>query len=528
MMKEAPLPESGFAQWVDTLAADAGRGGELTDLLREDHPCYDQRGGTAVVRMRGWVLLALARRGPTDGALVYIVEELDTGNDPYLIAAAARALRACAAPNPELPPFVMHALVNIRGRNEPVSLDRYGEYATSSAATNPVRELLVTLAWLGPCARNVLTELRTLRAQGGMARPLLGEMDRTIAGIAASGRETGPPQGCCALLDSLNGKFFWAFASRGSCRSVQDIVFEDHTGASARFAEIFQEQPSIVVFFYTRCDNPLKCSLTISKLARIQHLLEQRGLGEKIRTAAVTYDPAFDTADRLRGYGHNRGLRLSTRHRMLRAADGMDALRRHFSLGVNFVSSLVNRHQIELYILDRHGRIAASFCRIRWDEEQVVARALEVAGENGRVVPADTSGLWIRGGQGRRSGSMASFFGTLASVAVAFFPKCPMCWAAYMSVLGLTGLEHIPYLPWLKAFFVLVILVNVAAVWWRGRQVGSMGAFYLVTAGSLTVLVARILCDWPSVAVAGIALIAAGSLLSALDVRSARRLAGNP
>ena len=35
--------------------------------------------------------------------------------------------------------------------------------------------------------------------------------------------------------------------------------------------------PTIVVFFYTRCDNPLKCTLTITKLGQMQRALEARG-----------------------------------------------------------------------------------------------------------------------------------------------------------------------------------------------------------------------------------------------------------
>ena len=69
---------------------------------------------------------------------------------------------------------------------------------------------------------------------------------------------------------------------------------------------------------------------------------------------------------------------MDTDHRMLRTIDGNDALQGHFGLGVNFVGSLVNRHRIELHILDAHARVAASFKRLRWDERQVVERAIEV------------------------------------------------------------------------------------------------------------------------------------------------------
>jgi protein SCO1 len=85
------MSEPQFAALVDALAANPDQREQLTDLLRENQPLYDQRGAATIVRMRGWVLLALARAGVADSALLFVLEELDTGVDPYLIAAAARA-----------------------------------------------------------------------------------------------------------------------------------------------------------------------------------------------------------------------------------------------------------------------------------------------------------------------------------------------------------------------------------------------------------------------------------------------------
>ena len=146
-------------------------------------------------------------------------------------------------------------------------------------------------------------------------------------------------------------------------RPVKSIVFEDHDGQPITFGQFFRGQPSIVAFFYTRCDNPMKCSLTVARLARVQKLLEAHGLTDQIRTAAITYDPAFDIPDRLSIYGQDRGVRLDASHRMLRAIDRNDVLGCYFELGVNFIESLVNRHRIEAYILDAKGRIAVSLRR---------------------------------------------------------------------------------------------------------------------------------------------------------------------
>jgi protein SCO1/2 len=538
------LTEPEFAELVDALAGDPDRRAQLTDLLREDHPLYDQRGTATTVRMRGWVLLALARAGVPDAALLFVLEELDTGTDPYLVAAAARALRSYPNPTAAFAPFVMRSLTNIRYHDEPVSFENYGEYAVASTGTSAVRELLATLAWLGPYARGVLDEVETLRSPDeGLGRKLLVDIDQAVESIRGDDQVTAPgaEEDCCALPGGLTNTFSWAFGSRRDCQPIEQTVFEDHDGNSNTFKELFQGHPSIVVFFYTRCDNPLKCSLTVTKLARIQKLLETQGLADKIHTAAITYDPAYDLPRRLRGYGHDRGVRLDSRNRMLRATDGIDTLRRHFKLGVNFIESLVNRHRLEVYILDADGRIAASFQRIHWDEQQVVTRAARLLSEPPALAGGPSEQAALAGGpyplkltgygreatpaapQPDKCWNTAPVFSTLASLGVAFFPKCPVCWAGYMSMFGVASLGQVPYSPWLQPVLVIVMLINLASVWIRGRSTGRMSPFYLVSVGALAIVMSKRGPGLEKVAVWGVAFTFAGSMLSALSATKGRR-----
>ena len=384
------LSERHFGALVEALSSDPTQCAELTDLLREDHPVYDQRSAAAIVRMRGWILIALTNVGLTDAALLFVLEELDTGRDAYLVAAAARLLRSYPKPIAAFAPFVMRAITNIRYHNDYVAFGHYGEYATSATGITPLRELLATLIWLGPHARDVLPELEELHANrsGGFSNKLLPEIERALKAIsgAALTREHKTDT-CCTLPTSLGDALFWARGSRCGCETIESTVFEDHDGATITFQEFFRGHPSIVVFFYTRCDNPQKCSLTITKLARLQNLLVERGLAEQIRTAAITYDPGFDIPERLRGYAKNRGVLMNLDHRMLRAVEGINELRAHFKLAVNFIGSLVNRHRIEVYVLDAAGGIAASFERIHWDEQQIAERAVALLNEERRTMP---------------------------------------------------------------------------------------------------------------------------------------------
>jgi protein SCO1/2 len=301
-----------------------------------------------------------------------------------------------------------------------------------------------------------------------------------------------------------------------------DAAFQDHAGAPVTFRQLFEGKPSIVVFFYTRCDNPLKCSLTITRLARIQTLLEERGLSGAVNTAAITYDPAFDLPERLRSYGEGRGVRLGDGHRMLRAVGGIGTLRAHFDLGVNFTGSLVNRHRVEAYVLDARGRVAALFERLHWDEREVVERAAEVLGE--ARAPAPTPVRRGRAGGGGRWAA-SPVVGTLGAVGLALFPKCPMCWAAYLSMLGIAGLEPLTHTSWVQGVLAAAIAVNLGSVWLRGQASRRLGAFWLVSAGTAALFVGRFVPGWESAAALGVALTSAGTLLSTLRFTRGRSVA---
>ncbi|HEV7395915.1 MAG TPA: SCO family protein [Pyrinomonadaceae bacterium] len=524
----AAQSEEEFANLVDALAENSQRQ-KLVDLLREDHPVYEQRGAATVVQMRGWVLLALGRVGVTEETLLYVLEELDTGVDPYLVAASASALRSYPNPNSALVPYVMRALTQIRYHDDPVSFQAYGEYGLSSTGTSPVRELLVTLAWLGRYASSQIPELEAVVKSGGLSKKALLEANRTIEVIRnAIEAEQPGSEDCCSLPTSLTSKFSWSRHSRRNAESLEQVVFEDQDSTPITFKDFFHGHPSIVVFFYTRCGNPLKCSLTVTKLARVQKLLESRELSDQIHTAAISYDPAFDLADRLRRYGQNRGVRMDANHRLLRSPEGLQTLRNHFKLGVNFIESLVNRHRVEAYVLDANGRIAASFERLHWDEQELVNRAVEVLREGSEepaaesfqsvesevsVSPSIEAAPPINRKLPRKA---APVWATLASLGFAFFPKCPICWAAYLSVFGIAGLNQIPYSPWLQPILFVVMLVNLVSVWLRGWATGRLIGPYLVTAGALIIVLSRMNFGLDKIALGGVVLTLAGSMLSAL------------
>ena len=60
-------------------------------LLPERISLYAGRSANETIRMRGYILAAFEQVELPDAALPYVLEELESGRDAYLVAAAARA-----------------------------------------------------------------------------------------------------------------------------------------------------------------------------------------------------------------------------------------------------------------------------------------------------------------------------------------------------------------------------------------------------------------------------------------------------
>ena len=170
------MAEPQFAALVDSIAADAGRRDELLALLREDHALYRERSAATIVPMRGWVLLALERAGVSDAALAFVLEELDTGVDPYLVAAAARALRSYRGPTRR-----SHPSSWARWPTYVIATNRYPSMRTASMRCRPPAAVPCASFWRhwhgsGRTRQVAVLQLEALRAPGGLPAKLRGDI----------------------------------------------------------------------------------------------------------------------------------------------------------------------------------------------------------------------------------------------------------------------------------------------------------------------------------------------------------------
>lgn len=102
----------------------------------------------------------------------------------------------------------------------------------------------------------------------------------------------------------------------------------------------------------------------------------------------------------------------------------------------------------------------------------------------------------------------------IMSVLIAFFPKCPICWAVYMSMFGSLGLTRLPYMKWLLPVLIVFLAIHLFFLYRRIKITGYV-PFFISVAGAATIICCRMLfpfAQWPLAI--GITCIVAGSLLN--------------
>jgi cytochrome oxidase Cu insertion factor (SCO1/SenC/PrrC family) len=279
---------------------------------------------------------------------------------------------------------LLRAIDNLAGADVTVSFESYKPAWPYTRPTTALTEVVRTIGHLGAHAAPVLPALALLSQQSERFSPAVREemrhvLDRADARSEGSAHDAGSPASPGGTGPAVDpGRDHSCCAGNRPHGGTHDpvsthAVLEDQDGRRERFEDFVRGKPSVVAFFYTRCDNPYKCSRTVSQLARLQRSAHERGMAGSVNLTAITYDPDFDLPHRLKRYGTDRGMRFDESARFFRVTAGFPMIRQRFDLGVNYGASTVNRHQTEIYVMDGQGDVVASFTRHQWDAEAVLA-----------------------------------------------------------------------------------------------------------------------------------------------------------
>lgn len=338
----------------------------LVAHLREDAPMYRGRSTGATGRVRGWVLASFAELGLPESALPFVLEELEFGTEPYPVAGSARALRGHRR-DADVAGRLVESFRNLRSRDEPVSFDSLRPQWPAAATTSALREILATAAWLDHSAP---TLWRTVLEEPGSA------LEPAVRSALERLARSPEPSSCCGAGAPAQESVAEVGVGPRSLAALAHLEVEDHEGASQTLGSLLNGRPTVLTFFYTRCENPNKCAATIARLGLLQAWLADQDRGDKVRILGLTYDPEYDSAARLRRYTGDLGLRPAPLTTIGRTPDGIEELRSGLALGVGRGGATVNRHAVEVFVLDGDGKIVAEWSRVGWEPADVGRTAL--------------------------------------------------------------------------------------------------------------------------------------------------------
>lgn len=189
----------------------------------------------------------------------------------------------------------------------------------------------------------------------------------------------------------------WVPAGQRTRLRNLDVAFKDHDGRPGVLGALV-DKPVLITFFYTRCQNARKCSMAVSRLGTLQRQLAQAGIGDQVRLLAISYEPQFDTPERINRFATDRGLRLGENALAIQIdGDRLQRLIDELQAPVNYNAGWVNTHGVELSLLDAGGGLVRKYHTLLWDNDQVEKDLRRVLSE--RPSPA-------RAEEGRREDSV--------------------------------------------------------------------------------------------------------------------------
>lgn len=488
---------------------DRIRNGELSKsflvaLLSERHAVYLERPSYQMTRIKGYTLASFNETGLPSSAIKFLLDELQNGRNAYMVGAAARGLRGSKQPKAQYVGFLIQAVNNLKYHDDSFDLTVFKPEWPLKNPSSGCLEIFKTLQWLKGYARGALPELRSFLCRSEeFTTEMLAEIRKTIKKIEEDTRHLD--LSCCEIESKSKTGISWLWKGMRSIRSIGNLGVQNEDGQILSLEDVIDHKPTVLAFFYTRCMNPNKCTLTINKMGWLQKELAQFGLENKINLLAFTYDPSYDTPTRMRVFGENRGMvfRLNT-HVLRTRPEEFSVLSDFFQLGVNHVASTVNQHRLELFILNQYGRIETTYSRLQWETKDVISDLKRIINRSSKRHLA------------------SKFSNTIQQIVfpilVVFFPKCPFCWTAYLSVFGISSLQSIPYSPWLLPVIFCVMVFNLVLLYRKAKARNGLFPFWVSLVGTLLIGGGYILRNQP-ISFIGIGLIFIGAVLNSLSFK---------
>lgn len=160
--------------------------------------------------------------------------------------------------------------------------------------------------------------------------------------------------------------------------AVPDFALRNEEGRAIKLSQ-FRGKELLVTFIYTRCPMPNFCPLVTRNFANIEkQLAGDPKLYAKTHLISISFDPAYDTPERLKLYGEGYiggDAKKAFTHWDFAVAEKpiVAEMAKFFDVGMSDAGDGTINHTLSTTLIGRDGKVAAFYPGNEWTPEQVLA-----------------------------------------------------------------------------------------------------------------------------------------------------------
>lgn len=162
--------------------------------------------------------------------------------------------------------------------------------------------------------------------------------------------------------------------------AMPDYHFTNQVGQAVSFGQM-RGQAFAFTFVFTRCPYPTFCPLMSNNFRDVQNALLKMSNGPtNWHLFTVSFDPAWDTPERLKGYAE--GLKYDPRYWSFLTSDLITITSLADQVGEVFAKDVDGpgiSHNLRTVVVDAKGRVQTIFRENKWTPEELVAEIAKAA-----------------------------------------------------------------------------------------------------------------------------------------------------
>lgn len=361
----------------------------LSSMLSYQAEIYKDRDKWEVLRLRSYILLTLGEIDFPDSAIPSLVDALayvDERMNVLEVGSAVKVVGNLGAEGSQFGESVISAYNRVFS-DEEFSLERYEVEFSKDKATTIQIEIARSLGKIcnkkDDYAIKFLNSILASSDDFGFDKRVATEAQRSLHIILqrAPDKFRLQREADNGILDGIEHSPYIEAKDRKELVN-KNIPLTDHNGLKREFTELI-DRPTLLTFFYTRCQNDKKCSATISHLASLQNHLSSLSLSNKVRLVAITFEPQHDSPALLKRYLTDRGVKLGNEAMAIGLeTEGQRALFEELLIPVGYNSGWVNSHGIEAVLLDKDKRIVRKYNSLFWNTSALLADFTKLLSED--------------------------------------------------------------------------------------------------------------------------------------------------